>query len=84
MKIRLSFFAVPLAAAALLFARSAYGAGSCGRECSSECRDDILICQTITDEKWIGDSGTCVDNASDDYDRCIQDCADPLGLTLAQ
>jgi hypothetical protein len=84
MKMRPSFFAVPLAVAALLVARSAYCAGSCGHECSREYRDDVLICQTITDEKWGGEDKTCVDNARDDYDRCVQDCTDPLGLTLAK
>jgi hypothetical protein len=76
---RLAILAVPLAAS-LIFAGSAYCASSCARECSADYRADVWTCQAIGADDSAGNNGACVQEAGDDYDTCVRDCADPLSL----
>ncbi|HEX4209856.1 MAG TPA: hypothetical protein VHY56_05650 [Candidatus Binataceae bacterium] len=77
---RLTLIAATIALVMPLFARAA--SAECAHECVEEYRFDVNFCQTITGNDPLDDDHSCFRNARDDYRACVDDCSDPLGLTL--
>ncbi|HTT76629.1 MAG TPA: hypothetical protein VMF50_11715 [Candidatus Binataceae bacterium] len=81
MRLNLIAASVAIALAIPLFAAKAHAA-RCDCECTNEYRSDINFCQTVAGIDRLDNDRSCFQNARDDYRTCVDDCSDPLGLTL--
>jgi hypothetical protein len=77
---RLPLIAAAVALAMPLFAAVAHA--DCSRECAEDYRTDVNFCQTITGNDPADYDFSCVNNARDDYRTCVDDCSDPLDLSM--
>lgn len=79
---RLSLILAIAALAMPLFAAVAHA--ECSRECADDYRSDVNFCQTVTGDDPADYGPSCVQNARDDYSTCVNDCSDPLDLSMAR
>ena len=77
---RLSLIPAAVALAMPLFAAVAHA--ECSRECADDYRSDVNFCQTITGNDPADYYPSCVQTARDDYHACVDDCSDPLDLSI--